>query len=326
MIDFADALRESNAFRIIRHDVDNGSLSHAYMVISPDAYALRQFLTLACCKIYCRQDACLECSACGRIMDRNHADVRYVNELDKTIKVDDIAALIEDSFMTPYESDRKIYVVYSAEKMNAASQNKLLKTLEEPRPSVTIFLAVGNESAMLDTVRSRSKVIYLDRFSADTIKAEMLKHGCSGETADLAAACSDGLLGRALQIVNSTGYADLYDRALEILTDMRTSADMPAFLGDRALSKENMPAFLDMLSVIMRDMLVCKTDPELVMGRRQRERIAVLAEEYSPAALSNILYLINEERKKLTVNVNSAGLAENLFFGILEEKYKCRSR
>lgn len=73
------------------------------------------------------------------------------------IKVEDVAGLIEDTETKPFESDNKLYFVNYADKMNPAAQNKLLKTLEEPQKAVSIFLGVGSESAILDTVKSRTK-------------------------------------------------------------------------------------------------------------------------------------------------------------------------
>lgn len=324
MIDFVDALRGSAAYNLIKHDIESGNLSHAYMVISPDGYTLKQFFALVACKLYCPNDACLDCPICSKVMNNNHADIKYFNELDKLIKVDDIAGLIEDSVITPYESNNKLYIIYSADKMNAAAQNKLLKTLEEPRPAVTIFLGVCRESAMLDTVRSRSKVLYLDRFSPEIIEAEMKKAGSTDENAALAAACSDGMLGRAREIIDNGEYSLLYDRALDILLNMKKSSDVASFMGDKALNKNNLPSFLDILSIIIRDMLVAKHDTGLIMSRHKLNEIMTLSDKFSERALSNILYLINGERKKLNVYVGNVGIIENLLFGILEVKYKCQ--
>lgn len=167
MIEFQDALKKSRAYNLIKHDIDTGNLSHAYMVISPDVFAVQNLFRLIACAVYCK-DACTTCPVCKKVLNGNHADVKFINEDGKKIKVEDVAALIEDTETKPFESDNKLYFVNSADKMNPAAQNKLLKTLEEPQKAVSIFLGVGSESAILDTVKSRTKKITLDRFSART--------------------------------------------------------------------------------------------------------------------------------------------------------------
>lgn len=323
-VEFVDALKNSAPYTVIKHDIDTGNLSHAYMIISPDGYAVAQLFRLLACAVYCKNDACLDCKDCNKVLHGNHADVKFINELDKNIKVEDAEALIEDTVTVPYESNHKLYFVYSADKMNTAAQNKLLKTLEEPQKYVTIFLGVQKESAMLDTVKSRSKKLYLDRFSADVIAQEIIKISGNPEAAVIAAECSDGLLGKAKEIAGSDDYIRLFDRTLFILKNMKKSSDIPTFVNDKVLGKESLPAFLDILSVIFRDMMTEKTNKSMVMSKHRDSEIAALSEEYSQRALANTIYLINEERKKLNSNVSSQAVVENLLFGILEVKYKCR--
>ena len=43
MIEFQDALKKSRAYNLIKHDIDTGNLSHAYMVISPTFSPCRIF-------------------------------------------------------------------------------------------------------------------------------------------------------------------------------------------------------------------------------------------------------------------------------------------
>lgn len=52
-------------------------------------------------------------------------------------------------------SQRKVAVVYEADRMNVAAANIFLKTLEEPTPSTTILLLTTRPYALLPTIRSR---------------------------------------------------------------------------------------------------------------------------------------------------------------------------
>ena len=53
MIEFQDALKKSRAYNLIKHDIDTGNLSHAYMVISPDVFAVQNLFRLIACAVYC---------------------------------------------------------------------------------------------------------------------------------------------------------------------------------------------------------------------------------------------------------------------------------
>ena len=324
MIEFADALKSSRAYNLIKHDIDTGNLSHAYMVISPDTLALNNLFEIVACAVYCKDDACLACTTCHRILHGNHADVKFINSDNKNLKVEDVESLIDDTGTRPFESDHKLYFVFSADKMNAAAQNKLLKTLEEPQKTVTIFLGVSRESAMLDTVKSRTKKITLDRFSQEEISSALKEEGFPSDSAETAAACADGMLGRAKEIAEDKSFAENYAQTVNVFKNLKKSGDVASFLNEKVLDKERLPVFLDIASLIVRDMMAAKTDERLITNRRTAEEVKEMSREYSLLALSNILYLINEERKKLNVYVSSVGVAENLLLGILEVKYKCR--
>ena len=324
MIEFAAALKSSRAYNLIKHDIDTGNLSHAYMVISPDTLALNNLFEIVACAVYCKDDACLACTTCHRILHGNHADVKFINSDNKNLKVEDVESLIDDTGTRPFESDHKLYFVFSADKMNAAAQNKLLKTLEEPQKTVTIFLGVSRESAMLDTVKSRTKKITLDRFSQEEISSALKEEGFPSDSAETAAACADGMLGRAKEIAEDKSFAENYAQTVNVFKNLKKSGDVASFLNEKVLDKERLPVFLDIASLIVRDMMAAKTDERLITNRRTAEEIKEMSQDYSLLALSNILYLINEERKKLNVYVSSVGVAENLLLGILEVKYKCR--
>lgn len=323
MIEFQDALKKSRAYNLIKHDIDTGNLSHAYMVISPDVFAVQNLFRLIACAVYCK-DACTTCPVCKKVLNGNHADVKFINEDSKKIKVEDVAALIEDTETKPFESDNKLYFVNSADKMNPAAQNKLLKTLEEPQKAVSIFLGVGSESAILDTVKSRTKKITLDRFSAGDIKDALISSGVAVGNATIAAACADGMLWRAKEIASNSAFSETFDRAIFILNNLKKSSDVASFLNDKTLDKDNLPVFLDALSIVLRDMIAAKTDKNLIMSKHKEWEIETLSKGFSLDALSNILYLVNEERKKLSFYVGSTGVVENLLLGILEVKYKCQ--
>lgn len=323
MIEFQDALKKSRAYNLIKHDIDTGNLSHAYMVISPDVFAVQNLFRLIACAVYCK-DACTTCPVCKKVLNGNHADVKFINEDGKKIKVEDVAALIEDTETKPFESDNKLYFVNSADKMNPAAQNKLLKTLEEPQKAVSIFLGVGSESAILDTVKSRTKKITLDRFSAGDIKDALISSGVAVGNATIAAACADGMLWRAKEIASNSAFSETFDRAIFILNNLKKSSDVASFLNDKTLDKDNLPVFLDVLSIVLRDMIAAKTDKNLIMSKHKEWEIETLSKGFSLDALSNILYLVNEERKKLSFYVGSTGVVENLLLGILEVKYKCQ--
>lgn len=210
--------------------------------------------------------------------------------------------------------------------MNQAAQNKLLKTLEEPPQDVIFFLLTSNEQAMLDTVRSRVRKIALECFSPDVVYNEIFKKTGSSETAEVAAACSGGMLGKADKIAADEGYKLIYSEAFDILFKLTKSSDVAPLLGRKVFVRENFGILLDVMSIIFRDVLVADGDGEISVGTFEKENVKKLAAEFSAEAVGKIIYLINDERKKLFFNVSQTAVAENLLMGILQIKYNCKKQ
>ncbi|HEY4300887.1 MAG TPA: DNA polymerase III subunit gamma/tau [Candidatus Didemnitutus sp.] len=73
----------------------------------------------------------------------------------RQITADGTRELIGRIQVTPQVSHRKVAVIYEADRMNAASANIFLKTLEEPPGSTTILLLTTRPYSLLATIRSR---------------------------------------------------------------------------------------------------------------------------------------------------------------------------
>lgn len=319
-ITFEKSLRASKAFSLISSDLKTG-LGHAYMVVSPDDEIVDELFMLTAASVYCvSHDACLNCAACKKVLHNNHPDIFHLYPVKDKIKVEDIEGLL-DTVSVKSLSGRKLYFIHRADLMNVQAQNKLLKTLEEPPSDVTIFLGVANEAGMLDTIKSRTREIYVDIFDEDAVYDAMLALGLDKEMSAIAAACSEGQLGKARKIATSPKYADLYKSALYVLNNLARSSDVVKVDGIIA-TQEDIQGFLDVLSIVLRDMLVSKQNEKMMLSKHVSEDIINLSGRYSERAIAEIIFKINAVRKKLALNVSAIATIDDLLFSILEVRHK----
>jgi DNA polymerase-3 subunit delta' len=89
-----------------------------------------------------------------------HPDFRHL-DLTETIKIDDIRELTQFANTTPQMGSYKVILIEGAERMNIASSNALLKTLEEPPGQMLILLTTHQPDTLLPTIRSRCQMIRL---------------------------------------------------------------------------------------------------------------------------------------------------------------------
>jgi DNA polymerase-3 subunit delta' len=81
--------------------------------------------------------------------------------------------------------------------MNPAAQNALLKTLEEPQEDTVFVLLSEREEELLETIRSRCRVVRLEPVSQRRLVELLVSDGVDHPDALLAARLSEGDLGRA---------------------------------------------------------------------------------------------------------------------------------
>jgi DNA polymerase-3 subunit delta' len=94
---------------------------------------------------------------CSQEVVENHPDyfcVRPVNKM-RQISVDAVRELSRNVFSSPHRSDRKVFVIYEADRLPRAAANAFLKTLEEPPLDTSLFLLTTRPYDLLPTLRSR---------------------------------------------------------------------------------------------------------------------------------------------------------------------------
>ncbi|MDO9230985.1 MAG: AAA family ATPase [bacterium] len=94
----------------------------------------------------------------------------------KDIKIEKIRDLEHELSLTAYFGKHKIVIIDEADRLSRASQNALLKTLEEPPQKAVIILVVENINKIIATVKSRC-VIKKFNLIKDSEIAEMFEGG-----------------------------------------------------------------------------------------------------------------------------------------------------
>jgi DNA polymerase-3 subunit delta' len=80
----------------------------------------------------------------------------------------------------------KVFIIDEAEMLNNASQNALLKTLEEPPPGTVLILVTSSEEQLLPTIRSRSQRIAFAPLSDAEMSTWVKQHANVPDPAQLA--------------------------------------------------------------------------------------------------------------------------------------------
>ena len=172
------------------------------------------------------RDGCGECASCRRIARGIHPDVIVVEPGDMgTIKIEQLRDVIDRSHYRPFEGRRRVVIIDEADAAGDDAQSALLKTLEEP-PSASVFVLVSSmPDALLPTVLSRCPRLRFSPLTPNEVAMALVQdHGYSEQEARIAAAESDGSIGRALES-QSEDLTEARDAAQHILEETARNSD-----------------------------------------------------------------------------------------------------
>jgi DNA polymerase-3 subunit delta' len=150
-------------------------------------------------------DACGKCRSCDRIARGVHVDIIALEPDDRaSIKIEPVRNALRDIGYRPFEGRLRVVLIRDADTLEAAAQNSLLKSLEEPPPGTMFILTTAVPGVLLPTVRSRCMRLRFGRLTSAEVTTVLTRdHEYSEADAREAAPLADGSIGQALALIDS---------------------------------------------------------------------------------------------------------------------------
>jgi DNA polymerase III subunit delta' len=310
-------LGHDRAVRLLRNSIDTGRVSHAYLLSGPK-HVGKLTLALELAKaLNCREPdrPCGACRSCRKIAGMVHPDVRVIGpgEGAKNIGIEAVRELQDRVALRPFEGSRKVYILKEAERLSEAAANSLLKTLEEPPPSVVMVLTTLNSATLLPTIVSRCQQVELRPVPASVVEGALLKrYQVEPERARLLTALARGRIGWAIRAASDaelvTKRAELLERLValpkaDLVARFAYAAELATLHGRDA---EGARGVLETWQSWWRDLLLYRVGlAELIVNVDFRDRVAGEARRYPVEALGRTVELLQRTITLLAQNVNA---------------------
>ena len=177
-VDFDDVCGQKSVTDILKFQVDQKKLSHAYLFCGS-----RGTGKTSCAKILAKAVNCLnprngnpcnECEAC-RSIDRGIATDVIEMDAASNNGVDDVRTLKDEISFTPAVLRYRVYIIDEVHMMSQSAFNALLKTLEEPPTYVIFILATTEFHKLPTTIVSRCQRYDFKRMTGDVIVERLMK-------------------------------------------------------------------------------------------------------------------------------------------------------
>ena len=148
-------------------------------------------------------------SARARVHSGTHPDLTWITPSGAhEILVSDIdEPVVASASKTPFESNRRVFVIERVDELGDEAANRMLKTLEEPASFVHLILLTDRLGEVLPTIRSRCQLVRFDAPGLDQVAAELQREDVSADTAMACARLALGDAKRAHELANADGSA-----------------------------------------------------------------------------------------------------------------------
>ena len=372
---FSDIIGHEGPIRILKRAVFSGRVPNAYLFVGQPHVGRRTVALQLAKALNCERrtqyagadevDCCDECDNCRALDQERHPDLMVVRptlslkgdddmmqeaeengegeqapdfiEIEGAmIRTGQIESLIEHTYLKRVQARHKIYLVISAETMNEAAQNRLLKTLEEPPPNTLLILTSANLGALLPTTISRCSVVNFEGVPAAAAEARLQERrpDMAPEQLHSLVALSGRRVGWTIDMLQHPEVlqirSDLLDlcaalpqmpmleclRRGEQLMDAAERwwvATVEGEVGERALKarrdrvlRTRMREVLDVLVSWFRDLIVAHGDPDSphLINRDRRDDLRRLAPGYQVEKCRRVCAYLEDMKAQLRQNAN----------------------
>jgi len=157
------------SYRILKNSVKKNRNSHAYLFETRGYgksldFAIAFAKYLLCPNHHANKEESKDCFVCNQIEATSFPELKIIEPDGATIKKEQLLELKDEFNKKSINSDKKVYIINGAEKLNPSSSNSLLKFLEEPEENIVAILITDNKFQLLDTIISRCQIVTLNNF------------------------------------------------------------------------------------------------------------------------------------------------------------------
>ena len=318
--------QQPRASELLSHSLQNNRLAHAYLFAGPKGSGKKQMALHLAKSLFCQEkdaDACGVCLACRRIEAGNHPDVRLLSPDGASIKIDQIRDLQKEMAMRAVESRHKVYIIEHVEKMTAQAANSLLKFLEEPPAGVLALLLTEHSHAILPTILSRCQLVPFSPLSADVIAEQLCAAGVAAGLARAASQITTNV-DEAMRLSQSESFAQLKNLVIQLVQECKQTNSSALLTIHEMLQKsdklkEELPLFLDLLILWLRDILYVQVGRHAhLINSDQQDVLQGQALIWTKAELLRGIDLVMETKYRIERNANAQLALERLVLHIQE--------
>lgn len=198
------------------------AMTHAWLITGPPGSGRSTAARAFAAALQCPERGCGACTECRTVLGGSHADVEVMATEMLSIGVKDTREVVRRAALSPAGGRWQVFVLEDADRLTDGAANVLLKAIEEPAPRTVWILCAPSAEDVLPTIRSRCRFLHLVTPGAREIADLLTAEGVPADLAAMAAAASQGHIGRARRLAGDSAARERRAAVLESASRLRT--------------------------------------------------------------------------------------------------------
>lgn len=281
---------------LLKQAIKNNRTSHSYLFVGTEGIGKKQIAKEFAKALLCLNNDkyCNTCKSCIEFDDNNNPDFVILEPDENSIKIEQIREIQRKVVEKPIISNQKVYIIDNSDKMTTEAQNCLLKTLEEPPKFVTIILIGFNESAFLDTIKSRCMILHFNKISDENILRFLEENYQTKVNSQIMLEAFQGSIGKAIQLQDKQ---EEYEQIENVIVNLEKRDKIDTLNGAEIIYKAKDEKFeiLDYINIILLD-----------MARKSGK-------------YANCINIVEDTKKRLQSNANYDMCIDNMLLKLWEQ-------
>lgn len=327
MMNFDSIIGQSVLAGSLKRAVKENLVANSYIFCGPrgsgKSMAAEIFAKALNCNGEGVEKPCDKCTSCKKLESGNHPNIDIIKPSGASIKIKQIREVIAKVSKKPFENGYKVLIIDEADKMTQDAQDAFLKTLEEPPANTVFILLAENQNSLLPTVVSRCQVFYLQKIAKQQIESYLLeKFSCDIEQISFAATAANGIIGRAIEMLNDQELQKLRKLHVNFASNLNGGSytELTTAASELAVSKEDAVRLLDFMLSWHRDILIIKQgcEEQLLVNSDNANIIERQAKVLDEKRIYRIIDAIKRTISYVNHNVGIKNSVDSMILNIME--------
>lgn len=298
------------ALEMLKRDVQMNTVRQGYIFEGSDGIGKKTVARLFAQMVFCmeKDKPCGKCHGCSMFNAGSHPDFFVLDE--EPVKIESVRRMNDELYVKPLISDRKVFIVEHADKMNQESQNAFLKSFEEPPYYAVIILVSSSVHKLLPTIVSRGTKVSFEPFRQGEIEKFVCdKYSLTGARASFVARYSAGIVGRAVDICENEEILEKRDCILKALSEMNhEKISILKVIDAMGASGRDMPYdaefYFDVFMSFFRDAAALKVGGDII-NTDCKDMIEVFARNIRGSSARRVIDIVSDVKSRMSANIKA---------------------